>query len=164
MIRYTVAEYAKLKGISTQTVYNQIKSGVLNSFKTVSNGKTVTVVEIDEDISKEIGSDFKNSFKPFESNLETAFDLLKAENEDLRKQITAKDEQLAAKDAIIKEKDDLLAAYTQRFADLADRAQTIATQAQALQAADKKLLPESGEPTEPTEQKQGFFKRLFGRR
>lgn len=76
------------------------------------------------------------------------------EIERLRKEVEALKEQ-------VKSKDNQIAEYAFRFAELAQQAQIIAGQAQVLQAKEQKLLDE---PTsQKPEQKQGFFRKLFGR-
>ena len=76
------------------------------------------------------------------------------EIERLRKEVEALKEQ-------VKSKDNQITEYAFRFAELAQQAQIIAGQAQVLQAKEQKLLDE---PTsQKPEQKQGFFRKLFGR-
>lgn len=153
----TVKQYAMLKGITVQTVYLNIKKGILKSLKQVENGKSQLYVEITEEEYKPFENDLNNNLNDFKSFESDFVEFLKEENarkdkiiEELNQQILTLNKQIAE--------------YTLRFAELVDKALTTTSQAQLLQAVDKKQnsLTE-GETEQPIEEekKPGFFSRIF---
>lgn len=180
--KYSVAEFAKLAGISKQAVYKQISN--LNSQIQPyldRSGRTVEIYEIalTEIYNLKINHDIprvnevKPEIKPEEIHIDNPE---QPENSTLNNQnsqvevdyIQFLKEQVAQKDKIIeelqqsiREKDSQIKDLTFKLADLAQQAQQIAGQAQYLQANDKKLLIEK--PLDSDNKKPSFWARLKAR-
>lgn len=157
----TVKQYAKLKHITVQAVYSNIKKGILKSLKQVENGKTQLCVEITEGEFKTFESNFNDDLKEVETDFKTFesdfVEYLKAENARKDKIIDELNQQIERLHTQLSE-------YTLRFAELADKAITTTSQAQVLQAVDKTqntLIEGENEQPKEEEKKPGFFSRIF---
>lgn len=153
----TIKEYADFKGITVQSVYSNIKKGLLKSIKQFKDGKTLKYVEISEEEFKAFESDFKTDFKEIETDFkpnESNFtEFLIKENERKDKIINELNQQ-------IKDLQTQLSEYTLRFAEIADKAITTTAHAQMLVSAEKQTSIPIQEENEQV-RKNGFFKRLF---
>lgn len=153
--RFTVSEYAKLKNISEQAVYKQIKQSKLQVEYKVEHGKKRAYI-VYNDVSAELdGQALKQEFNNQDNqnnHTDNQFlEYLKAENDRLIKQNKSLEER-------IEELQHQNSELTLKLLDLASNAQTLADQAQKLHALE--LNPGNTEP-EHQETKKSFFKRLF---
>lgn len=163
----TVAEYARLRGVSTASVYKRLDKS-LKPWVRVINGKkcllTTVLTDLPDDSTQQVDNVVNNI--PAESvnveneepeevenpgpeidNVENRKNVEKAEvingvENRVIEVLTAEIERLRSENQeqrdIIREKDHQLQDFAMRFASLAEQAQTLAGQAQALHAADKK--------------------------
>lgn len=155
--RFTVSEYAKLKNISEQAVYKQIKQSKLQVEHQVENGKKRLYIVIsdtsaekdDQPAKQEFNNQDNQNNQPDNQFLE----YLKAENDRLIKQNKSLEER---NEELQRQNSEL----TLKLLDLASNAQTLADQAQKLHALE---LNQGNTEPEHQEIKKGFFKKLFGR-
>lgn len=150
--RFTVSEYAKLKNISEQAVYKQIKQSKLQVEYKVEHGKKRAYI-VHSDVSAELdGQSLKQEFNNQNNQPDNQFlEYLKAENDRLIKQNKSLEER---NEELQRQNSEL----TLKLLDLASNAQTLADQAQKLHALE---LNPGNTDAEHQETKKGFFKRLF---
>ena len=165
-----LADYAKSAGLSLEEARELVSQEEYKQFFKVANGKEMVSTAIYK--KKETPATESKAFEDPDTEETTEETPAPARDEEaepatsatttadqedierLRKEVEALKEQ-------VKSKDNQIAEYAFRFAELAQQAQIIAGQAQVLQAKEQKLLDE---PTsQKPEQKQGFFRKLFGR-
>lgn len=77
----TVAEYAEIKGISKQTVYNQLKKD-LKDYLIVVEGKKCIKTEVFNLFQSNLNQKFEKDFQDFQPKFETVESILKAQIED----------------------------------------------------------------------------------
>ena len=77
----TVAEYAEIKGISKQTVYNQLKKD-LKDYLIVVEGKKCIKTEVFNLFQSNLNQKFEKDFQDFQPKFETVETILKAQIED----------------------------------------------------------------------------------
>lgn len=164
-----LADYAKSAGLSLEEARELISQEKYKQFFKVANGKEMVSTAIYK--KKETPATESKAFEDpdtEETTEETPAPAREGEAEPTSPATTADQEEIerlrkeveALKEQV-KSKDNQIAEYAFRFAELAQQAQIIAGQAQVLQAKEQKLLDE---PTsQKPEQKQGFFRKLFGR-
>lgn len=171
----TVAEYARIRGVSTAAVYKRL-DGSLKPWVTVINGKKRLLKSVLEDeVENTSNEDNKFQTKIDDVVDNGLIDALRGEMERLRAENEAQRQ-------AIQEKDRQLAEYATRFADLAQQAQALVAQAQQLHALDKPRLTEAETPQDAQEQtgepddreydhgadqppqtgKRGLWARIFG--
>ena len=160
-----LADYAKSAGLSLEEARELVSREENKKFFKVANGKEMVSTAIGKKNPPATAEQEETPApqeKPApaparEGEAEPTSPATTADQEEierLRKEVEALKEQ-------VKSKDNQIAEYAFRFAELAQQAQIIAGQAQVLQAKEQKLLDE---PTSQNpEQKQGFFRKLFGR-
>ena len=162
-----LADYAKSVGLSLEEARELVSREENKKFFKVANGKEMVSTAIGKKTPPATAEQEESPApqeKPApapaparEGEAEPTSPATTADQEEierLRKEVEALKEQ-------VKSKDNQIAEYAFRFAELAQQAQIIAGQAQVLQAKEQKLLDE---PTsQKPEQKQGFFRKLFGR-
>ena len=160
-----LADYAKSAGLSLEEARELVSREENKKFFKVANGKEMVSTAIGKKNPPATAEQEETPApqeKPApaparEGEAEPTSPATTADQEEierLRKEVEALKEQ-------VKSKDNQIAEYAFRFAELAQQAQIIAGQAQVLQAKEQKLLDE---PTsQKPEQKQGFFRKLFGR-
>lgn len=153
--RFTVSEYAKLKNISEQAVYKQIKQSKLQVEYKVEHGKKRAYI-VHSDVSAELdGQSLKQEFNNQDNQNNQPdnqfLEYLKAENDRLIKQNKSLEER---NEELQRQNSEL----TLKLLDLASNAQTLADQAQKLHALE---LNPGNTDAEHQETKKGFFKRLF---
>ena len=162
-----LADYAKSAGLSLEEARELVSREEHKKFLKVANGKEMVSTAIGKKNPPATAEQEETPApqeKPApapaparEGEAEPTSPATTADQEEierLRKEVEALKEQ-------VKSKDNQIAEYAFRFAELAQQAQIIAGQAQVLQAKEQKLLDE---PTsQKPEQKQGFFRKLFGR-
>ena len=175
-----LADYAKSAGLSLEEARELISQEEYKQFFKVANGKEMVSTAIYK--KKETPATESKAFEdpdteetteetpaPEEAPAETPAPARDEEAEPATSATTTADQEeierlrkeVEALKEQVKSKDNQIAEYAFRFAELAQQAQIIAGQAQVLQAKEQKLLDE---PTsQKPEQKQGFFRKLFGR-
>ena len=77
----TVAEYAEIRGISKQTVYNQLKKD-LKDYLIVVEGKKCIKTEAFNLFQSNLNQKFETNFQDFQPKFETVETILKAQIED----------------------------------------------------------------------------------
>lgn len=147
---YTIAEYATIKGISKQAVYQQLNKK-LQSFLVVIDGKKYISAAAFGDDKPKVEQAVEQEKVKFEQGVEQGLDFLQS-------QICEKDKQI---ESLLRQIESL----QQQNTTLTD----LLRNSQVLLAAEKKILIGQGESQEQEEitaekVKQGFFKRIFGRK
>lgn len=128
----TIAEYARIKGISKQAVYKQLKNR-LKPYTTTVDGQKVLYISLLTDAEREqIKPDIENGEQQ-EQTTSKLIEMLQQELQQKDEQLARKDEQLAKMDARLAEANALLLVSQQRVAQL-----------------------------EAPKEKKSFWKRLFG--
>lgn len=149
----TVAQVASELKVTPQAIYKRInktfKTELKQHVKKDNSGKTV-ISEVGVDLIKrsfeQVLNEFETGFKQVETDIT---DHLKQEIEYLRNQIAKKDEQIAKKDEQIQEQ-------LREASRLHQNTQEI-----LLRLNSKLMLEDKQSQEAPTEQKQGFFSKLF---
>lgn len=91
---YTVSEFAELRGVSKQTIYQQLNKGLKKYLKVVEGKKLISAEALKEKFNQS-STNFKPTFKPTESQVEQPiFEILKEQIAEKDKQITELLEQL----------------------------------------------------------------------
>ena len=111
----SISEYAKIKGISKQAVYQQLNKKLKDFVQVVDNQKFISIQALDENDLKKLEQPIEQEFNQVEQPVEQAF---------LISQLEEKDRQI---DRLMKQIENL---------------QELLNQSQRLQAADKQLLLE----------------------
>jgi hypothetical protein len=78
---FTVAEYAEIKGISKQTVYNQLKKD-LKDYLIVIEGKKCIKSDVFNQVQSSSNPKIETDFQDFQPKIETLETILKAQIED----------------------------------------------------------------------------------
>lgn len=182
MKKITVAEYAKLKGISKTAVYKKLKR--LNTVKEEINGKEQILIIIDDNDTEKpennpnsttnsteinpnstINSTELNPDTQPNSTTNSTPDSTKFPDSDiievLRKQLQEKDKQIERLQKATEEKDKQIKEQFDKFTELLYRQQQLEAITQS------KLLGEGeaeNKPEEEQNKKPGFFSRLFKRK
>jgi hypothetical protein len=78
---FTVAEYAEIKGISKQTVYNQLKKD-LKDYLIVIEGKKCIKSDVFNQVQSSSNPKIETDFQDFQPKFETVETILKAQIED----------------------------------------------------------------------------------
>ena len=164
----TIAEYAKIKGISTTAVYKRLKTS-LQPFTTVVNGKKCllsTVLELDE----------AGGLEPFETKVETVVNpvagAVDSAIQALQDQLKEKDrqiERLQEESAELRragaEKDKFIQEQSAKLSLLLEQSQELQRNNQILlgysQAKPKEEEPQAIEPPKEEEVKKGFWRKIF---
>ena len=168
----TIAEYARLKGVSTSSVYKRLETSLRPWVEVVNGKKCLLSTVLDKNLKKVDNVENPNPQKvdnvenPNPQKVDNVENYIlrkngavdNGKNEDgnqifsiLQKENLRLMQEVAELRMAVREKDDLLADYTNRFAELATQAQQIAAQAQALHAADFSKPRLSGLPGEQAE-------------
>lgn len=147
---YSVAEYAAAKGISKQAVYKQLNNKLQPFVVVVDGQKYINAAAFGDNPPK--------VEQPIEQHSTESEQPIEQPPTFLQQQITEKDKQI---ESLLRQIESL----QQQNSNLTE----LLRNSQVLLAAEKKILIEQGtsqEQTEITEEKakQGFFKRLFGRK
>ena len=111
----SISEYANIKGISKQAVYQQLNKKLKDFVQVVDNQKFISIQALDESELKRLEQPLEQEFNQVEQPIEQAF---------LISQLEEKDRQI---DRLMKQIENL---------------QELLNQSQRLQAADKQLLLE----------------------
>ena len=111
----SISEYANIKGISKQAVYQQLNKKLKDFVQVVDNQKFISIQALDESELKRLEQPVEQEFNQVEQPVEQAF---------LISQLEEKDRQI---DRLMKQIENL---------------QELLNQSQRLQAADKQLLLE----------------------
>lgn len=163
----TIAEFARLAGVSRQAVYSRLDCQELDKFIQVDNSgskpkklvsttalklfKQKDCCQVDSQVDKE----------KLSSSDKLTSDLTSL----LKDQLTEKDKQLKEKDNQLKEKDKQIAelqAQVKEMTRLLDQGQQLQAMTQKLLAAPKSEPESEAEPVEPEpKEKKSFFSRLF---
>jgi hypothetical protein len=189
MTKLTIDEYSKLKGISKQAVYKKLDK--LNTKKEKRNGKTITIIFVDdEELQKIKEDDFQPNSTATDSTVENVENVdskptdsdssptnqneVEQPNSTVefnRYLIEVLENQLKEKDKQIEQ---LIKANTEqaaRFSELLYRSQQLEAQIHLLlpiEAKDKESAVEHNDIIEADKQEQekkkGFFKRIFGKK
>lgn len=167
----SVSELSKILGISKSAVYNLLSDEENKSFISVSNGVKKVSVKILDKLNttarqaEEVTPAPAPTVEKQEDKSPAADELnrLLEENERLKREAEELRKEADELKQEVKKKDSQLVEFAGKFAELAQQAQTLAGQAQVLQLADKKPAAELEAAVVETPQKQGFFKRLFGK-
>ena len=163
-----LADYAKSAGLSLEEARELVSREENKKFFKVANGKEMVSTAIGKKNPPATAEQAEETPAPQEKPAPAPAPAREGEAEPTSPATTADQEEIerlrkeveALKEQV-KSKDNQIAEYAFRFAELAQQAQIIAGQAQVLQAKEQKLLDE---PTsQKPEQKQGFFRKLFGR-
>ena len=163
-----LADYAKSAGLSLEEARELVSREENKKFFKVANGKEMVSTAIGKKNPPATAEQEEETPAPQEKPAPAPAPVREGEAEPTSPATTADQEEIerlrkeveALKEQV-KSKDNQIAEYAFRFAELAQQAQIIAGQAQVLQAKEQKLLDE---PTsQKPEQKQGFFRKLFGR-
>ncbi|MBR3632416.1 MAG: hypothetical protein IKN49_05110 [Elusimicrobiaceae bacterium] len=146
---YSVAEYAALKGISRQAVYQKLNNGTLQSVDKVENGKKIKYIY----------------FKDQERDGEQVFnqDVVKVLNKRIEELTTERDKLYKR----VEEQQETITDLAKRLADIAERATQATVQQQYLQAAatapaadTPEDLPEEETAAPAAQQQRGILQRL----
>ena len=111
----SISEYANIKGISKQAVYQQLNKKLKDFVQVIDNQKFISIQALDENELKKLEQPVEQEFNQVEQPVEQAF---------LISQLEEKDRQI---DRLMKQIENL---------------QELLNQSQRLQAADKQLLLE----------------------
>lgn len=166
----TIAEYAKIKGISTTAVYKKL-NGSLKPFTTVVNGKKCllsTVLSIDD---SESCKPFTTVDNPATGALETAINALRQQLEEKDRQIERLQEESAELRRAGAEKDKFIQEQSAKITLLLEQSQELQRNNQILlgvsQAKDKIEIvagAESEQDPKPEEKKKtGFWKNILSK-
>lgn len=141
----TVSEYAEIKGISKQAVYQQLNKQ-LKDFLILVNGKKCVNISI-------LTADELKKFKEIEQEVEQPVD--KVEQVELNQFQALWESQLAEKDKVIES----LLKQNEALQEQNTRLTELLHNSQVLLAAEKQLLIQ--EPIRTEETKTSWFKRFF---
>lgn len=131
----TVAEFAAVKGISKQRVYQRLNKDLKEFVKVIDGRRVLLLSALSEDERRELEQPLEQNFNKVEQPLEQDF---------FRSQIAEKDKQI---DSLLRQIEELQA-QNRALTDLLKNSQI-------LLAAEKKLMIES--PEQKEEKKKGFF-------
>ncbi len=170
----TVAEYAQIKGISKQRVYQLLNKGLKEFVQEVEGRKVIDIRALSENEVKRVEQEFQGDLNKFEQGVEqevkppnstkfdnssTELDIIRQVLADYKEQLEAKDRQIEAKDKQIDELTRLLS----QSQELNRNNQLLLAQKTAEQPPQTEAEPEAeiiAPPAEPP--KRGFWARLFG--
>ena len=154
---YTVAEYAAAMGITKQAVYKQLNNK-LQPFVVLVDGKKCLVAAAFGEHKPKVEQRIEQHTTNFEQHTTNLEQPVEQQVDFLTNEICEKDKQI---DSLLRQIESL----QQQNTTLTD----LLRNSQVLLAAEKKILIGQGESQEQEEitaenAKQGFFKRLFGRK
>lgn len=159
-----IAEYAKLKDVSVQSIYDRINRGTLKTIERKNEkGRTIKYIVIDTTEEED------NKLEEVEVKKEVINEEVNERTKELEDKINELQNQLLEKDKIILEYSNKLIEYSNKFIEMAEKSQIIAEkaldttgQAQLLHAVDKKkdVIEPVAELEEPKKNK-GWWHRLW---
>lgn len=147
----TVAEYAKVRKVSTTAVYKRLETSLKPWYRVVDGKKLLLSSVLHEERKNDFTTVVNNRSNTSNQDLTTVITMMQDE-------ITRLQAQVDAQRVTIQEKDAKLIEFAERFAELAN-------QAQQLHAAEKVIEAKStaGGEAGPEKKKHGkFYKFLFG--
>ena len=149
----TVAEYAKVRKVSTTAVYKRLETSLKPWYRVIDGKKLLLSSVIYEEKKPDYTTVVNNRSNTSNPDITTVITMMQDE-------ITRLQAQVDAQRATIQEKDAKLIEFAERFAELAN-------QAQQLHAAEKMIEAKSTAGGEneatPEKKKHGkFYKFLFG--
>lgn len=149
----TIAEYAKVRKVSTTAVYKRLETSLKPWYRVVDGKKLLLSSVLYEERKNDSTTVVNNRSNTSNPDMATVITMMQDE-------ITRLQAQVDAQQATIKEKDAKLIEFAERFAELAN-------QAQQLHAAEKVIEAKSTAGGEneaaPEKKKHGkFYKFLFG--
>ncbi|MBE5851249.1 MAG: hypothetical protein E7298_14160 [Lachnospiraceae bacterium] len=147
----TIAEYAKVRKVSTTAVYKRLETSLKPWYRVVDGKKLLLSSVLYEEKKNDYTTVVNNRSNTSNPDMTTVITMMQDE-------ITRLQAQVDAQRATIQEKDAKLIEFAEKFAELAN-------QAQQLHAAEKVIEAKStaGEEAAPEKKKHGkFYKFLFG--
>ena len=147
----TVAEYAKVRKVSTTAVYKRLETSLKPWYRVVDGKKLLLSSVLYEEKKNDYTTVVNNRSNTSNPDMTTVITMMQEEIARLQAQVDAQR-------ATIQEKDAKLIEFAERFAELAN-------QAQQLHAAEKVIEAKNtvGDTTAPEKKKHGiFYKFLFG--
>lgn len=162
----TIAEYAKIKGISTAAVYKRLKTS-LQPFITIVNGKKCLLSTVLEDSAergcqpscKPVVNQLSTVDNPAAGAVEAALAALQKQLQEKDKQIEKLQEEAAEMRRTAAEKDKFIQEQSTRLSVLLEQSQELQRNNQILLGYSASKAPP--EPSEPPTTENGFFKKIF---
>ena len=165
----TIAEYAKIRGISTTAVYKRLKTS-LQPFTTVVNGKICLLSTVLEFEKKESCQPVINPLttvdNPVAGSIEATIETLREQLKEKDKQIERLQEETAELRRAGADKDKFIQEQATRLSVLLEQSQELQRNNQILlgytaSKTQDEETPEPIEPEKPTETDKGLIKKFF---